>query len=224
MKSFILDLETAPIANAADYLEPVTAPANYSKPESIAKYIAEETPKQLAKCSLKADLNQIIALGVQGPDGNTMVYRGDQVSETEMLTWLWEQWHAEPWDERQFVTFNGLKFDIPILLRRSLYLGVKAPIIKCDRFKHPQVVDLMTWLNMDGVLDTYGLQFYLQRFNYPHGGPDVTGKDIGALYAAGDWAAIEQHCRMDVEATAWLAERIGAVPKRQPVGEAAGAF
>ena len=213
MQPFVIDCETIGIPNAADYLEPVTAPSNYKKPEAIAAYIAEETPKQLERASLDIDLAQIICLGIQTPDGNTLVYRGDKVTEVEMLTWLWEMWNAHPWDERIFVTFNGTSYDVPLLLRRSLYLGIKAPIIQCDRFKHPQIVDLMTSLNYGDIKKTHGLQFYLQRFGYPGGGQDVSGKDIAALHAAGDWDAIAEHCRADVDGTAWLARRINQMPQ-----------
>jgi predicted PolB exonuclease-like 3'-5' exonuclease len=209
VQTFILDLETAPIADAADYLEPVAAPDNYKKPEAIAAYQAEAAAKQLERAALDVDLAQIICLGLQTPDGNTQIHHAGNVSEVQMLTWLWEAWGAAPWEERQFVTFNGLRFDIPMLLRRSLYLGVKAPVIQMDRFKHPQVVDVMALLAVNDK--SHSMQFYLNRLKYPHGGPDITGKDVGDCYKAGDWTAIAEHCRQDVEATAWLARRVGAI-------------
>jgi hypothetical protein len=75
----------------------------------------------------------------------------------------------------------------------------------------------MSILSMNGAKTWRSLSFYLNRFGYPKAGQDVTGKDIASLYAAGEWAAIAEHCRMDVDGTAWLAERIGAVPKQVAV-------
>jgi DNA polymerase elongation subunit (family B) len=174
--------------------------------------------KAITRAGLDPDLGQIIALGLKTPDGNTQVHTADKVSEREMLTWLWEAWSAVPWDERCFITYNGTSFDIPYVKRRSLYLNVKHPQVLCGRYRHPQILDLMTWLSDDNRERNKSLSFYSAKFNYPHAGQDVTGKDIASLYAAKDWAAIGQHCLMDVDATAWLAERIGAVPKTETVG------
>ena len=223
MNPIILDIETVAIDDADTYIEAVSAPSNYKSEEAIAKYVTEKRAELIEKAALDVDLLRIIALGVQLPGHTPRVLLARDMSESEMLSWLWEQWDAQPF-QRRLVTFNGLQYDIPALLRRSLYLGVHAPYIQCDRFKHPEVIDLMAMLSMDGKLKFHSLNFYLQRLAYPNGGPDITGAEIAARYAAGDWAAIEQHCRMDVEATKWLAERIGAIPKAQPITETAGAF
>jgi hypothetical protein len=37
----VLDIETVGLPDAASYMEPVTAPANYKDPEKIAAYVAE---------------------------------------------------------------------------------------------------------------------------------------------------------------------------------------
>jgi predicted PolB exonuclease-like 3'-5' exonuclease len=218
MQSFVLDIETAALPDAADYIKPVSAPDNYKRPEAIAAYQAEALQKAIGRAALDPDLGQIISLGLMTPDGNVQVHTADKVTEREMLTWFWEAWGSVPWEERQFVTYNGTSFDIPYVKRRSLYLNVKHPQVLCGRYKHPQILDLMTWLSEDDRERTKPLSFYLAKFKYPHAGQDVTGKDIASLYAAGNWAAIAEHCRMDVDGTAWLAERIGVVPARQTTG------
>jgi len=224
MTPLIIDVEAVAIADVDTYLEPVSAPSNYKDPEKIAAYEADAKQRKIEDAALDVDLARIIALGIKRPDGPVDVYTAATFSEDALLEILWRQWNAIRYEERQLVTFNGLGYDVPLLLRRSLYLGVPAPQIQCDRFKHPQVVDLMALLSMDGKLKYHGLQFYLNRFGYPHGAPDITGADVAERYRAGDWDAITNHCRMDVEATAWLAERIGAVRMSRPVAEAARAF
>lgn len=225
MYPFVIDLETVAIPDAADYLEPVSAPSNWKDEAKIAAYVKEAQAEVLGKAALDIDLARIVALGISQPGHDTRVLTTQHETEVSILTWLWDQWGRVPYGERQMVTFNGLSYDVNLLLRRSMYLGVKAPHIQTDRFKHPEVIDLFAILSRDGQQKPWhGLQFYLSRLGYPKAGPDITGAEIAARYAAGDWAAIEQHCRMDVEATKWLAERIGAIPKTQPVGETAGAF
>lgn len=219
MTPLIIDVEAVAIADVDTYLEPVSAPSNYKDEAKIAEYIRERRAELAEKAALDVDLARIIAIGMKWQDGRPAdVYLLRDYSEDALLAFLWKQWNAIRYEERQLVTFNGLGYDVPLLLRRSMYLDVPAPQIQCDRFKHPQVTDLMAILSMDGKLKYHGLQFYLQRFGYPKAGTDITGAEVAERYAAGDWDAIENHCRMDVEATAWLGERMGVIPKREPAG------
>ena len=227
MNPITLDIETVAIDDVSTYLvEPVNAPDNWKDPVKIAAYIAEAKAKQLEQAALDIDLAQVIALGIKDGDKPTQVLTAEHFPEREMLGELWSIWnHYTRTGTPMLVTYNGVSYDVPLLLRRSMYLDVKAPKISCDKYRHSsQQIDLMAILSLNGSKKYRGLQFYLARLGYPHGGTDITGADIAKAYADKDWAAIAQHCRMDVEATAWLAERIGAVPKRQPVTEAAGAF
>lgn len=216
MQPIIIDVEAVAISDVETYIDPCTsAPDNYKRPEAISAYIAEANAKAIEKAALDVDLAQIVCLGVAFPQAPVRVKRTCDMSEADILSWLWDQWREySEVGTPMLVTFNGLGYDVPLLLRRSMYLGVKAPYISCDKYRHPQQIDLMSILSMQGKLKAHSLQFYLNRFGYTHGSPDITGAEIAERYAAGDWAAIEQHCRMDVEATAWLAERIGAIPKR----------
>lgn len=220
MSPIVIDVESIGIEDVSTYLEPVKAPDNYKRPEAIAAYESDERAKQIEKAGLDCDLARIVCLGIHVPGQTTETFSLKDYPEEHILKRMWQRWQEYEGVDRRLVTYNGLSFDIPLLLRRSLYLGVPVPFIQLDKFRHPAVVDLMLVLNMDGKLRSRGLQFYLNRFGYTGGGPDITGADIAARYAAGDWAAIEQHCRMDVEATAWLAERIGAIPKQPAVGQA----
>lgn len=218
MQPFIIDVETLAIEDADTYLEPVSAPSNYKDADKIAAYQREERQRQLERAALDIDLARILALGISRPGHPTEVLTVREQSETQLLTWLWDRWFALDYDERRLVTFNGLGYDVPLLLRRSLYLGVKAPLIQCDRFKHPQIIDLMAILTMDGKLKYHGLQFYLSRFGYQKGGADITGADVAKAHAEGRWDLIVEHCRQDIDATKWLAERIGAIPTVQMEG------
>jgi len=214
MRYLIVDCETAPITDAATYLtEPVEAPSNYKDPEKIAAYIEAEKQKQLAKAALDIDLARIVCLGWQfGQNVHTLALK-DEAAEAAALKDFWEVFffeHGRLNDNPTLIGFNILGFDAPLLLRRSLYLGVKAPKLQLDRYKHPEVIDLMTLLNMDGRLKAHSLRFYANRFGIPVN-DENTGADIGALVAAGDWAAVEKHCAADVQTTYALAKRMGVL-------------
>ncbi len=204
-RRIVIDIETAPLDDAANYIEPATAPANYKDPAKIAAFIEDKTAENLATCSLDVDLCRIVAIGMQ--------HEGDEpwgavVTEpVAEMTLLRNFWTAI--GDRYLVGFNILGFDLPVLLRRSLYLGVDAPAIQIDRFKHPQVTDLMQTLSFDGKLRMRSLAFYCKRFGIDV--PDtLTGANIAQAVKDGDWNGIEHHVKADVQKTALLAAKLGA--------------
>lgn len=209
----VFDLETAPIADAADYLEPSSAPANYKDPEKIAAYLADAQQKALDKAALDLDLCRIVALGF---DDSTLTSQLEPtiytmpLGEPEERAMLREFWAKV--GDRPLLGFNCLAFDIPVLLRRSLYLGVEPRPFVMSKYKHPGITDLMQVLSFDGLLPYRGLAFYVKRFGLDVPADAHTGSDIGQLVAAGNWPAVAEHCRIDVIKTRLLAQRIGLLP------------
>ena len=204
----VIDIEAASIADAEQYLEPASAPANYKDEAKIAAYIAEANQQALSKCALDPDLARIVALGMCDPQTGVVdvLTANSEASEGVLLTTLWERLRGQV----TVIGYNVTGYDLPVLMRRSLYLGVTAPQIQIDKYRHPTVIDLMQVLSYNGAMKYRGLAFYLKRFGIPHT-DTTTGADIGALVSTGDWAAIEAHCRADVEATVALARRIGVI-------------
>lgn len=208
MRHIVLDVETAAIADVETYLEPVSAPSNYRDESKIAAYIAEETKRQLDRAALDIDLARLVALGWDdGKDSGVYIIR-DEVAERTILGEFWHRfWPVYVPGNTIAVTFNGLGYDLPLLLRRSLYLGVTAPKLQLDRYKHVDVIDLLALLNLDGRLKSHSLRFYAQRFGISVD-DESTGADTGGLVAAGDWEAVEAHCAADVATTKALAKRM----------------
>jgi hypothetical protein len=201
----ILDLETAPIDDAASYIEPVSAPANYKDPDKIASYCKDKQQELVDKAALDPDLCRIVAAGFLTEDGGPQIWTAtDAVGEAAVLTEIWRAI-----GDRLIVGFNVCGFDVPVLLRRSLYLRVVSPRIAVDRFKHPRILDLMQELSFNGLLKYHGLDFYCQRFALQVPEDEVSGADIPGLVAANQWAKVHQHVESDVAKTAALAERMG---------------
>ena len=210
MRYLIVDCETAPIKDVETYLEPVSAPQNYKDPEKIKAYEAEERKRQAEKAALDIDLARLVAIGYHDIDSgqSDVLLMRDEFEERNLLGKFWDFWGGLG---TCAVTFNGLAYDIPLLLRRSLYLGVRAPKLQLERFKHPEVIDLMQILSLDGRLKLHSLRFYANRFGIPVN-DELTGADIAEAVRNEDWLAVDKHCAADVATTLALAKRIGAVP------------
>lgn len=204
----VFDLETVPMEGAADYLPTdFKAPDNYKDQAKIEAHIAAQRAAALDKAALDVDLLEIAALGFCWPGLIVQTIDRSQSSEAGMLAEFWDTAAAAS----GLVGFNILGFDLPALIRRSQYLGVKVPLaaLNIDRFRTPHV-DLMLKLSFDGKLTFRKLDFFCKRFAITAGSGDViTGAEIGAAVAAGEWDKVRGHVRADVEKTAALAWRLG---------------
>src|SRR4030067_298390 len=142
MSRILFDLETAPLPDAADYLiEPIEAPSNWKDPIKIDAYIAEKQAERLGRCALDPDLCQIIAVGVLRPQGDVLVLDREHDTEQSMVNVLIVA--------SEYVGFNILAFDLPVLFTRARYLGIRAnPHIELGRYRHPAVTDLAALLTL----------------------------------------------------------------------------
>jgi DNA polymerase elongation subunit (family B) len=140
--------------------------------------------------------------------------------ETELLTAFWDV--AKHYDS--VVTFNGRGFDVPFVYLRSAVLNV--PISKKNwlgyRYAtepHCDLAEQLTFYGVsgrDGAARRFNLDFYCKSFGIEspksHG---VTGMDVGAMVAAGQFREIAEYCLRDVRATVELyrfwKERLGGI-------------
>lgn len=197
------DIETAPMAGAADWIEPGEAPANYKDAEKIRAYIEAAQVRELEKAALDLDLCRIVAIGWAHNDDSPLSMFGED--ERKSLTEFWG-WVREA--GRTVVGFNCLGFDLPVLVRRSQYLGVPVPYLNVAKHRHPGIIDMMQVLSFDGLVRPRSQAFYCRRFGITVGADDtVTGADIGRLVEASDWEAVHAHVCADVAKTRALYHR-----------------
>jgi predicted PolB exonuclease-like 3'-5' exonuclease len=124
-------------------------------------------------------------------------------------------------DIRPIVSFNGFGYDLPVLMRRSQYLGIAHPFISLDRYRSPHI-DLMQKLTFNGQIKAHKLRFYSSRFGMAVEDPH-DGAEIAALVKAGDWKAVESHCLADLAQTRFIAQKLKLIPSAQTVAQEAGA-
>jgi len=192
----VLDLETTANPKALDWLEPVKPAANLVDPVKIAKSIEERTAERNEKLALDWDCCRIVCIGwadVGGGDPWCEVCENEE-EEASALTYFWKTYRER---DTALVTFNGLKFDIPVLLTRSVDLNVPHPPLNLNRFKTPHI-DVWQWLTRDGARQfPHGLSFYARKYGFTTL-DKVSGKDVASLVAAGEWEKVREHCLSDV--------------------------
>lgn len=208
----VFDIETAPIDGAEEYIEPVSAPSNYKDPEKIAAYVAEKQGEVVSRCSLDPDLCRVVAIGYWAEDGAPCAltirdYIGAEGNEHDAEVELLEDFWIVA-NGKQLVGFNCLAFDLPVLMRRSLYLGVSYPAIQIDKYRHSQVDDLQMFLSFNGAFKMHGLSFYAKRFGFEVE-DGITGAEIGQAVIDGRWDDIKRHVEADVQKTALVAAKCG---------------
>lgn len=220
----VFDIETMPMPGCADYLtDPIEAPSNYKDEAKIAAYIAEKRKKQIADAALDCDLCEVAAIGwsLNGlVDVAPYAQTRGTTPEAEMLDGFWRFVRNIQRDGGVIVGFNVLHFDLLILLRRSLYLGVPVPSVQIDKYRHDGVIDVADVLTHGGKTTWRSLGFYAKRFGIPHD-DSVKGEDVPALVGSGAWDTVAAHVRADVATTTALAQRIGLISQPQPAEEAA---
>jgi len=200
----VVDIATAPIADAGQFHEPVSAPANYKDPEKIAAYVREKEAEQADRGALDMDLCRISGIGWQRVDGR----------QDSPAVWLFKDEESERHGIELFadamagetlVSFNGLRFDWPVLMRRALYLDVPFPAISLDRFKSNHI-DLYAKLTNSGTLSGHSLRFYAARLGWLDLEKTLSGAEEAKVFSSGLWAELEASIRHDVTATVRLAK------------------
>jgi hypothetical protein len=216
MRTFVLDLETAAVPNAIDYVEPAVAPANYKDPAKIAEYVRDANAERIQKAALDIDLAEIVAFGLL--DITTLMRDGslfatdalalagihvmtcDVQKEGAMLTSFADTFH----DVDRLLTFNGRGYDLPLLKRRFAYLGLDAPKIDLDRYRSANI-DVYDHLSYYGAASCHKLSWYQRRFDWTDLVSPIDGAGVGQAVKEGRWDDIRTHCACDLLAVARLA-------------------
>jgi 3'-5' exonuclease len=153
--------------------------------------------------ALRPEFGHVICIGM-GHDGRG---RGDLetkaltartvAEERHILEAFWEVVRSSR--EWRFVTYNGLAFDLPYLIRRSIYVGVPPssglPLRPYSPESHFDVMRVLSnWERADAVrLDVVAALLGLQKWP-----PDMEGSQVLGLWREGRIDEIEAYCLGDV--------------------------
>jgi hypothetical protein len=207
----IVDIETCGLPNAAEYLEPVTAAKNLKDPEKVKADIDARTAERDAKIALDWNVGRIAALAWWTEDDSIVVRTCP--NEADEATALMDFWRA--CRHRTIIGFNLKGFDLKYLVQRSRYLGVPYPVLDFSKYSRKGITDLYLELTFsDGTYDQgcmkRSLHAFCRRFGIPVN-DGISGKEIPALVAAGEWDQVVAHVTSDVELTVALARKLRIV-------------
>lgn len=192
------------------------APQNYKKDEAIAAWREKDEiawrSGRAKECALNPRLGRIVCVAamVETPLSYT-VYAEE--NEADVVRALWDHIAEQ---NGEIITFNGLGFDVPFLLTRSLILGVKPTV---------PLSTIRSWGKRYSYGPHYDLRAILGGFDSRASGTltdwaralgiecsDTTkGSDVYAMYQAKDFDGIAAHAKSDVEITRALYDRVSTI-------------
>lgn len=199
MEHLALDIETIPARPLAEYSE--------STQEQIERRIArasEYDPEMNYEkfASLSGDLGRIVCISVGYINDDkirTKSFCGED--EVAILTEFNELMSRV---KGPFITYNGLGFDVPFILRRLCHHGMRpsAPrFANLKRFQQDPHLDvMMCYYNWDNR-GTLSLGVLAETYGLPSPKGDMSGDKVYPAYLAGDFDRISRYCEMDVATT-----------------------
>lgn len=104
----------------------------------------------------------------------------------------------------RLVSFNGARFDFPVLRYRALIAGVPAPGLNArpyDRRYGPDALDLCDTLSGFDTRAMIGLDALCRVMKIPGKPEGLDGSGVEALARAGRFAEIAAYCKADLLAT-----------------------
>ena len=188
------DIETAD--NQSEYNETYLETLKHKglkDPDKVAKDLAEKREK----FALSPITGKVICVGFMSQAG-TKIFKTDTCSEGDLLLKVWEEFEDLLANNNKIISFNGLLFDIPFLIQRSLLLGIPVDKNMADlllrKYSNPFHIDLRTYL-------TEGSLKVLSHIAFNNSLEDPNGGDIKEFYLKGDWEAIEKKNIADLAGT-----------------------
>jgi len=194
--------EVGPEVLLDDYLRGAECEAFAAVRQQIERYMA-----------LRPEFGHVICIGMghdargRGELETKALIARDAQEERLILEGFWEVMRASR--DWRLVTYNGLAFDVPFLLRRSVYLGV-APTagLPTRPFALDSHFDVMRVLANWERADAIRLDIVAELLGLTKSPPGMEGSQVFALWKAGRIEEIEAYCLGDVRLTYDLFLRI----------------
>lgn len=212
MTRVFIDIETLPDMDFDKSTIEVSAPAQYKKPESIAKWITDNGDRvreeEWRKQALSADRGgQILSISCaldddREPECFYLNSRGDSLILAEFYRWLECSCKSHPY----FIGHN-VPFDLEFIWKRSVIAGMKPHVkMKWSGRHGSDYFDTMQeWAGFRGRISQDRLASLLGIEQKPG---DINGSNVLDHYQAGSHEKIQQYNKYDVETVRRIFHRI----------------
>jgi len=204
-----LDIETLP--SAADWVreeiaQGITCPGNYSKPESIAKWEAENKPslieEALQKTGLDGGYGQVCCVGYAVEGFPVMVRLGEEGNLLEIVKEVLES------TQQPVVVGHNISFDIRFLYQRCVVNGIwpGKNLYALSQVKpwDKSLADTMLMWHPQNKVSLPKLCRILGIEKHD----SVDGSQIAQLWKYGKKDEILNHCRSDVESVRQVYQKL----------------
>ena len=236
-----LDLETCPTTDPELIREiesGISAPGNYTKPESIQAWMETkgEIAKReaIAKTALSPEDGSIISVCLATDDGEPVTFMRppEEPDDARLLRQVYaylddiltdasvtsnttgELLHRpNPW----FVAHNGVAFDLPWLWKRSVIHGIEAPftLYSPDELRHGKNAfdTMLGWAGLRGTISLSRLCRVLGLTDPKANQAGISGKNAFEFWQRGDLDTVDLYNRGDVLAVREIFHRMESMRK-----------
>lgn len=217
-----IDIETLPdlTPGALDAIKSaVRPPANYSKPETVEKWMMEnagpEAEKQWRKTALNGTTGQLCSIGwaVENEPAKVLVRDDSAGGEAGLLQRFYSAMEEALRNRNGHYAStrwcgHNVAFDLRFIYQRSVICGIKPPVCLYHEAKawSEYISDTMTmWAGHSGTISLHNLCLAL---DIPTPKDGVDGSQVFDLWQAGEYDRIATYCKADVEATRECYQRL----------------
>lgn len=220
-----LDIETVGTADPVEVADSIKPPGNIKKAETLADWEQNTKPElvkeALSKAGLRGETGRIICIGwAWNSESAVSICPASDTSERAVLTAaMLGMKAAKPTDSYKpiIVGHNVAGFDIRFLWQRAFVNGVRLPTW-FPRDPKPWSDTIHDTMQMWDAKNFVGLDALCRAMGLPGKG-NITGADVGGMWESGEYAAIAEYCRADVERVRAVHRKMlvsyGEVPAKQ---------
>lgn len=203
--NIVLDIETIPCDEQTKQLLPPIEPPSKLEGSDLEEWNKATLPKlkekQYIETALDGTFGQVVCIGLMVFDYKKDNYSGKVLfghNESKLLDAFWSTIaeHQKPF----FITHNGLNFDLPFLIKRSIIKGIKpSQQFNLTRYRMDFVYDTMAvWSNWD-YKKSIKLELLAKVLSVES--KSGSGKDVFTKWSDGKYKEVAEYCFQDVFVT-----------------------
>lgn len=160
-------------------------------------------------------LSRVVCIGLYYPATDLRISLTNDADESEILKSFWAQLAGY---SGLFISYNGVRFDVPYIVKRSMKYGIKptnTSFLYYTKFD-PMPPHFDAMLQLCGRDGSYSLKQACDFFGIPSPKDGaVTSSSVGDAFYAGRINEIAEYCLRDLESTYLLYQKVkNYIPNR----------